>query len=64
MVFAKIQEMQRAKVTPKAVCRIMQEPSVGRPMKVSEHRKHRVRAKRSRKLSSELLAFTRGVWRY
>lgn len=64
MVFAKIQDTHRAKVTPNAVCRSMQEPSVGRPMKVREHRKHRVREKSSRKLSSELLAFTRGVWRY
>ncbi|KAF3847618.1 hypothetical protein F7725_020646 [Dissostichus mawsoni] len=46
---------------PNAVCRSMQDHSEGRPMKVREHRKHRVKEKSSRKLSSELLALTIGV---
>lgn len=62
-VFAKMQDMHRAKVMLNAVCRSMQDQSEGRPMKVREHRKHKVREKSSRKLSSELLALTRGVWR-
>ena len=61
IVFTRTQEMQRTKVMPNAVCRSMQDHSEGRPMKVREHRKHRVREKSSRKLSSELLAFTKGV---
>ena len=61
IVFPRTQEMQRTKVTPNAVCRSMQDHSEGAPMKVREHRKHRVREKSSRKLSSELLALTSGV---
>lgn len=61
--FARMQDMHRAKVMPNAVCRSMQDHLEGRPMKVREQRKHRVREKRSRKLSSELLALMRGVWR-
>ncbi|CAB1435084.1 unnamed protein product [Pleuronectes platessa] len=61
IVFPRTQEMQRTKVMPNAVCRSMQDHSEGRPMKVREHRKHRVREKSSRKLSSELLARTSGV---
>lgn len=34
---------------------------MGRPMKVREHRKHKVKEKSSRKLSSELLALINGV---
>lgn len=56
-----MQDMHRAKVTPNAVCRSTQDHREGRPMKVREQRKHRVRDRRSRKLSSELLALTRGV---
>lgn len=62
-VFARMHDMHRAKVMPNAVCRSTQDHLEGRPMKVSEQRKHRVREKRSRKLCSELLALTRGVWR-
>ena len=61
IVFPRTQEMQRTKVIPNAVWRSIQDHSEGRPMKVREHRKHRVREKRSRKLSSELLALTIGV---
>ena len=61
MVLANIHDMHRAKVMPKAVCRSLQDHSEGRPRKVREHRKHRVREKSSRKLSSALLALTRGV---
>ena len=61
IVFPRTQEMQRTKVIPNAVWRSIQDHSEGRPMKVREHRKHRVREKRSRKLSSELLALTMGV---
>lgn len=46
---------------PNTVCRSIQDHSVGRPIKVREHRKHRVKEKSSRKLSSELLARTNGV---
>ncbi|KAE8295205.1 hypothetical protein D5F01_LYC06131 [Larimichthys crocea] len=49
---------------PNAVCLSMQDHSEGRPMKVREHRKHRVKEKSSRKLSSELLALTIGVCLY
>ena len=65
IVFPRTQEMQRTKVIPNAVCRSMQDHSEGRPMKVREHRKHRVRENSSRKLSSELLALTMAValWR-
>ena len=62
-VLASIHDIHRAKVMPKAVCRSMQDHSVGWPMKVREHRKHRIKEKSSKKLSSELLAFTRGVVR-
>ena len=62
IVFPRTQEMQRTKVMPNAVCRSMQDHSEGRPMKVREHRKHRVKEKSSRKLSSELLALTMGVF--
>ncbi|KAJ3590131.1 hypothetical protein NHX12_008085 [Muraenolepis orangiensis] len=61
MVFPRTQEIQRTKVIPKAVWRSIQDQSEGRPMKVREHRKHRVKEKSSRKLSSELLALTIGV---
>ena len=60
IVLPRTQEIQRTKVIPKAVWRSMQDQSEGRPMKVREHRKHRVKEKRSRKLSSELLALTIG----
>lgn len=65
IVFPRTQEMQRTKVMPNAVCRSMQDHSDGAPMKVSEHKKHKVSEKRSRKLSSELLALTIGefLWR-
>ena len=63
MVLAKMQDMHKAKVMPNAVCRSMQDHSEGRPMKVREHRKQRVKEKSSRKLSSQLLALTRGVCR-
>ena len=46
---------------PKAVWRSIQDQSEGRPIKVREHRKHRVKEKSSRKLSSELFALTTGV---
>ena len=61
IVFPRIQETQRTKVMLNAVCRSMQDHSEGRPMKVREHRKHRVKEKSSRKLSSELLALTIGL---
>ncbi len=61
MVFPRIQEIHRTKVIPKAVRRSMHDHSEGRPIKVREHRKHRVKEKSSRKLSSELLALTMGV---
>ena len=61
IVLPRTQEIQRTKVIPKAVWRSIQDQSEGRPMKVREHRKHRVKEKSSRKLSSELLAFTTGV---
>ena len=64
IVFPRTQEIQRTKVIPNAVCRSMQDHSEGRPMKVREHRKHRVKEKSSRKLSSELLALTTGVCLY
>ena len=60
IVFTRTQEMQRTKVMPNAVCRNMQDQSEGTPMKVSEHKKHRVSEKSSRKLSSELFARTIG----
>lgn len=60
-VFPRMHEMQRTNVTPNAVCRTMQDHWEGWLMKVSEHRKHRAREKRSRKLRSELLALTMGV---
>lgn len=59
-VFPRTQEIQRTKVILNAVCRSMQDHSEGAPMKVKEHRKHRVREKSSRKLSSELFALTIG----
>lgn len=61
IVLPRTQEMQRTKVMPNAVCRSMQDNLVGRPMKVREHRKHRVKEKSSKKLSSELFALTTGV---
>ena len=60
-VFPRTQEIQRTKVIPNAVWRSIQDQSEGRPMKVREHRKHRVKENSSRKLSSELLALTTGV---
>ena len=60
IVFPRTQEMQRTKVIPNAVWRSMQDQSEGAPMKVSEHKKQRVREKSSKKLSSELLALTIG----
>ena len=60
IVFPRTQEIQRTKVIPNAVWRSMQDQSEGAPMKVNEHKKHRVREKSSRKLSSELLALTIG----
>uniref|UniRef100_A0AAV2J5F7 Uncharacterized protein n=1 Tax=Knipowitschia caucasica TaxID=637954 RepID=A0AAV2J5F7_KNICA len=64
IVFPRTQEIQRTKVMPNAVWRSMQDHSEGRPMKVREHRKHRLSENSSRKLSSELLALTRGVFLY
>lgn len=61
IVFDRTHEMQSTKVIPKAVCRSLQDHSDGAPMKVIEHKKHRVSEKSSRKLSSELLALTIGV---
>lgn len=61
IVLDRIQDRQRANVIPNAVCLSLQDHSEGRPMKVREQRKHRVRENNSRKLSSELLALTRGV---
>uniref|UniRef100_A0A0E9RJ99 Uncharacterized protein n=1 Tax=Anguilla anguilla TaxID=7936 RepID=A0A0E9RJ99_ANGAN len=46
----------------KAVWRSMQDHDVGSPMNTSAHRKHRVRESRMKKLSSELLTFTIGVF--
>ena len=60
IVFPRTQEIQRTKVIPNAVWRSMQDQSEGAPMKVKEHKKHRVREKSSKKLSSELLALTIG----
>lgn len=60
IVFPRTQEIQRTKVIPNAVCRSMHDHSDGAPMKVNEHKKHRVREKSSRKLNSELLALTMG----
>lgn len=62
IVFPSTQEMQRTNVIPNAVCLSMQDHSEGAPMKVKEHKKHSVREKSSRKLSSELLALTIGVF--
>lgn len=62
VVFPSTQEMQSANVMPKAVCRSIQDQTVGSPMKVSGHRKHSSRESSSRELSSELLAFTMGVF--
>lgn len=59
-VFPKTHEMQRTKVIPKAVWRSMQDNWEGAPMKVSEHKKHRVKEKSNRKLNSELFALTIG----
>ena len=64
IVLPRTQEIHRTKVMPNAVCRSMQDHSEGRPMKVREHRKHRVKDKSSRKLSSALLALTTGVCLY
>jgi hypothetical protein len=61
IVLPRTQEIQRTKVIPKAVWRSIQDQSEGRPIKVREHRKHRVKENSSRKLSSELLALTTGV---
>ena len=61
-VFPRTQEIQRTKVIPNAVWRSIQDQSEGGPMKVREQRKHRVKEKSSRKLSSELLALTIGVF--
>lgn len=61
IVFPRTHEMQRTNVIPNAVCRRMQDHREGWLMKVSEHRKHRVRENSSRKLRSELLALTMGV---
>ena len=63
-VFPRTQEIHNTKVMPNAVWRTMQDHSEGWPMKVREHRKHRVKEKSSRKLSSELLALTMGVFLY
>ena len=62
IVLPRTQAIQRTKVIPKAVWRSIQDQSEGGPMKVREHRKHRVKEKSSRKLSSELLALTTGVY--
>lgn len=62
IVLPRMHEMQRTKVMPNAVCRSMHDHSEGRPMKVREQRKHIIREKSSRKLRSELLARTMGVF--
>ena len=64
IVFPRTHEMQSTKVMPNAVWRSMQDHTEGLPIKVKEHRKHRVKEKSSRKLSSELLALTMGVFLY
>ena len=61
-VLLSMHEMQREKVMPNAVCRSMQVQGVGSPIKGRAHRKHRPRETRMRKLSSELLALTMGVF--
>lgn len=56
------QETQSTKLIPKAACWNRQDQTDGRPMNTSEHRKHSFRDRRSRKLSSALLARTlRGI---
>ena len=60
IVFPRTQEMQRTNVMPNAVWCSMQDHLKGTPMKVNEHKKHKVREKSSRKHSSELLALTIG----
>lgn len=60
-VFPRMQETQSTKLIPNAVWRSMQDHLDGWPIKVREHKKHRVKEKRSRKLSAELLALTMGV---
>lgn len=60
-VFPRTQEMQRAKITPKAVWRSMQDQPVGSAMKVRGQRKQRKRESSNRALSSALLALTNGV---
>jgi len=60
IVFPRTQDMQRTNVIPNAVWRSMQDHSEGAPMNVNEHKKHSVREKSSKKLSSELLALTIG----
>lgn len=52
------QEMQNTKLIPNRVCLSMHVHGFGRPMKTSAHRKQSLSDSRSRKLSSELLAFT------
>ncbi|PWA22037.1 hypothetical protein CCH79_00010354 [Gambusia affinis] len=52
------QDTQRTKLTPKAACWNRHDHAEGRPMKTSEHRKQSFSDRRSRKLSSELLART------
>lgn len=61
IVFPRIQEIQSTKLIPNAVWRSIQDNLDGWPIKVREHKKHSVKEKSSRKLSSELLALTMGV---
>lgn len=61
-VFPRMQEMQSENVMLKAVWRSMQDQDVGSPMNTREHRKHRVRANRMKRLSSELFTRTMAVF--
>lgn len=61
-VFPRMQEMQFENVMLKAVWRNIQDHDVGFPMKIREHRKHRVSANRMKKLSSELFTRTMAVF--
>lgn len=58
IVFTWRHDTQRTKLIPKAACWNWHDHAEGRPMNTSEHRKQSFSDRRSRKLSSELLART------
>lgn len=63
IVFPRMQDRQRENAMPNAVWRSPQDQDVGCPIKANAHRKQSHSELRIRKLSSELLALTRGVCR-